>query len=396
MKSLLVLFRVFLILLALLVLPFTVAAKSGIQSPLATDRYVSPTGEDIGGCTNPANPCQTITYARQQSASGDTIHLAPGEYFEIVSLFIGLNLVGAGADVTSIDGSTIGPVVYVYPDQLATTSISHLTIRNGAAQNGAGLYTFGELTLDHVIIEDNHATSSGGGIYNEGDLTILNSIVRNNTSLTVAAGMINHTTAVIHNSSFIGNQVAEGGYYAGGIHNNSEATMQLTNVTISGNKASSSGGLSNSGTADLVNVTIAHNIGDGIGLFNLGSAVNTIVDGNTPNNCAASVTVPSLGNNLDRGVNCGFVEPGDLQDTPALLQPLGYYSSPIPTHSLLVTSPALDSANGTYCPATDARGVARPIDGDGTGGPACDRGAHEYNPATDGLRLYLPLVGKSF
>lgn len=386
--------RIILILLLILVLPINATAQRGTHSPQATDRYVSPAGTDGGGCTNPSNPCRTIDYARLQSSAGDTIHLAAGEYIEHVSLYVGLNLVGAGAESTIINGNGVDRVVYVFSDPVPST-ISHLTIRNGASEFAGGLGNLSQLTLDHVIIEDNTVSDQGGGIYNSGELTILNSIVRNNTASSVGGGLMNHGQAVIRNSAFIGNQVPETGAYGGGIANNLDATLELTNVTLSQNQAPWSAGLSNGGSADLVNVTIADNIGNGIGAFYIGSVVNSILSGNTQDNCSDDLYgLTSLGHNLESGANCGFSEPGDMQDTPTLLQPLGYYSSMIPTHNLFDTSPALDSADPAYCPDTDARGVARPIDGDGTGVAVCDRGAHEYNPATDAPRLYLPLVAK--
>jgi len=394
MKSALFPFRVLLVLLFLLVLPTNAAADQGTLSPQATDRYVSTTGTDSGGCTNPSNPCRTINYAFDQTDSGDTIHIAAGEYVENVSLFHAVNLEGAGATTTILNGDAYSNVVYVFSDTIPTT-ISHLMIRNGASEYGGGVGNISQLILDDVIIEDNAVTSQGGGIYNDGDLTMLNSIVRNNSSSNVAAGMINHNTAVIRNSTFTGNTVTSNNY-GGAIHNNADATMELTNVTISGNEAYSSGGLSNSGTADLVNVTIANNTGDGIGYFSAGSVVNSILSNNTDENCGVVMTAFSLGSNLDSDASCGFSGSGDLQDTPAMLQPLGYVNSMIPTHSPLVDSPVVDSGDPAHCPDTDARGVTRPLDGDGTGGAACDRGAHEYDPATDKPRTFIPLVGSQF
>ena len=79
------------------------------------------------------------------------------------------------------------------------------------------------------------------------------------------------------------------------------------------------------------------------------------------------------------------------------------------THALLPGSPAIDAASSTACPATDQRGVERPLDGDGDGNPVCDIGAFEYGtipapptvtPVPPGetavprlqYRVYLPLV----
>jgi len=38
------------------------------------------------------------------------------------------------------------------------------------------------------------------------------------------------------------------------------------------------------------------------------------------------------------------------------------------------------TADNTGCPATDQRGVARPVDGDEDGSAICDIGAYEYEP----------------
>lgn len=60
---------IFLFQLILLIQPIKAAAQRDIQSPQATDHFVSPNGTDDGGCTNPANPCKTILYTQQQTAS---------------------------------------------------------------------------------------------------------------------------------------------------------------------------------------------------------------------------------------------------------------------------------------------------------------------------------------
>jgi hypothetical protein len=55
----------------------------------------------------------------------------------------------------------------------------------------------------------------------------------------------------------------------------------------------------------------------------------------------------------------------------ALIGALGDNGGPTPTHALLSGSPAIDTAAGGACPATDQRGVTRPQ------GPRCDVGAFE-------------------
>jgi hypothetical protein len=58
--------------------------------------------------------------------------------------------------------------------------------------------------------------------------------------------------------------------------------------------------------------------------------------------------------------------------------------------ALAAGSPAIDGADAAFCPATDVRGVARPVDGEGNGVAACDVGAYEWGELT--AWAYLPMV----
>jgi hypothetical protein len=47
----------------------------------AVSRYVATTGNDTGNdCTDPLNPCATLTHAVNKTSPGDTIELATGTY----------------------------------------------------------------------------------------------------------------------------------------------------------------------------------------------------------------------------------------------------------------------------------------------------------------------------
>jgi hypothetical protein len=66
--------------------------------PQPPTRYVAPTGNDIGDCTDPLNPCATLTYAVDQAKPGDIIDLAAGTYTE-PGLVIEKNVLIQGAGV---------------------------------------------------------------------------------------------------------------------------------------------------------------------------------------------------------------------------------------------------------------------------------------------------------
>ena len=96
--------------------------------------------------------------------------------------------------------------------------------------------------------------------------------------------------------------------------------------------------------------------------------------------------------------------PNDLRADPQLEGPLsGNEYGMQPAEG----SPAIDSGDNTICPATDYRGVTRPVDGDDDGAAVCDMGAYEWGgtdipvptptkpptpPPTPNSWLYLPMT----
>ena len=68
----------FLLIGALLISLNAQPAKPAVHAAAA--RYVSTTGADVGNCSNPLTPCQSIQYAINQAASGDHILVAAGTY----------------------------------------------------------------------------------------------------------------------------------------------------------------------------------------------------------------------------------------------------------------------------------------------------------------------------
>ena len=102
------------------------------------------------------------------------------------ALAIGTNLTiaGPGGGQIAVSGNNASQVFNIAGS--TTLSISGLTIDNGSAISGGGIYNDGTLTLTNDILSDNAATAAsgsvdGGAVYNAGTLTVGNSTFTGNT-----------------------------------------------------------------------------------------------------------------------------------------------------------------------------------------------------------------------
>jgi hypothetical protein len=400
------------------------------------DRSIQPQSD----CATSGGVC-TLRAAIQEAnalAGDDTVMLPAGTFAIAIplvefdptdaygSFYLNSNvdLVGAGTDVTILDGGMLDRVLHARSiNNNNSATVSDLTIQNGS-RSGV-LVDFGaSLTLLRVTVQDNTGVQfeqmpggieinnamlglvestvqrnsvvgeTGGILFTGGTFSAVDTVIRDNhgSQGIVAGGMIcNGGTATFERVAFIDNSGNSGGaLFVSG----ESCNATLTNVTLSGNSAnSSSGALHNTfGTVTLVNVTVTNNSAPGLG--GPMTVRNTIVAGNGLGSQCSFASPTSLGHNIDQGESCGFDQPTDLtmidpDDLLGLLGPLDEEGGS-PVHPLLAGSLAIDAIPVNDCVdsdlmplLTDQLGVDRPQ------GSACDIGAVEFVPEPVAMALQL-------
>ena len=101
-------------------------------------RYLSPSGRDTANtCLDSAAPCATLAHALDLALPGDTIHLAPGDYWE-TGLLIDktVTIRGGGAGTTRLDGQGRDTLLRVSGGAL---TLEDVTLRGGAGQRGGAV-----------------------------------------------------------------------------------------------------------------------------------------------------------------------------------------------------------------------------------------------------------------
>jgi parallel beta helix pectate lyase-like protein/thrombospondin type 3 repeat protein len=141
------------------------------------------------------NPFVTVTAALTTAKSGDTVQVLPGTYAETLTLKSGVNLIGAGAALTTLQGNGTAPVVTANA-VIIGTRLEGFRITAGGGTSGAGVRSlFGSPTIANNVIEGNTSkgtallSARGGGIYlYQSGAQIVDNIIRDNHAGTVADG----------------------------------------------------------------------------------------------------------------------------------------------------------------------------------------------------------------
>lgn len=312
-----------------------------------------------------------------------------------------LTITGNGVNNTVIDANSIDRVLHVFGNVAVT--IDGVTIQNGytavLGDLGGGIYNQGgTLVIQRSHITGNYAEEDiGGGIANvDGSLTILDSAIFNNRTDLTGGGILSTNrfldaaiiTTEIVNTTISGNEAGNAG---GGVTNATEsagdATLILTNSTITANMAGLIGGMDQGGGVS------NHEFGGGTAATYL---QNSIVVGNgSPHDgtydcfttsISGSGVIISNGHNLV-GADQGCPSDGSGDQTTAVPDndvslTLADNGGPTFTHALPPFSLALDAGDNAACAASpvnnlDQRGEPRPVDYTQSGTATCDVGAFE-------------------
>ena len=221
-----------------------------------------------------------------------------------------VTITGPGAANLSLDG---GGASRIFNISNGTVEISSLTITNGNSTSvdgvGGGIYNDGNLTLKDCVISNNKSPNSGGGVGGFGNLTVLGCTVTGNAcvgpgnsfggglygdgnKLYIANSTITNNTALygggvstaaqylyLKGSTVSGNSGGKGG----GVWDESGGYASIQHSTISGNKATiSGGGVYSKAKTNLYSSTVSGNSTDGIGGGLLtGSSLATSVQNST-------------------------------------------------------------------------------------------------------------------
>lgn len=241
----------------------------------------------------------TLRQAIADAAAGEEIQFGITGTIDLQSeLAISKNLTitGPGAANLTVDKDGGAGNLRIFNITAAIVTISGLTIQGGSlagADNGAGILVGGgaELTLNNCTIDGCSAAASGGGLYNSSVASLNNCIFTNNTCNTNGAAIANSGTLSMA-SCTVGiagnqNQGLGPGSVAGGLWTENTATIVDTNFDynqaagsvaenvfngttlymLRGRISRSQGprpAFRNQVTAQLQDVTISNNLGDGL------------------------------------------------------------------------------------------------------------------------------------
>ncbi|HEX5036568.1 MAG TPA: choice-of-anchor Q domain-containing protein [bacterium] len=410
-------------------------AHSGPNGASATVTRTTISNNDGMGIHSSGAPLtvedSSVTGNLGNSDGGGIVCIEPGDTSDMTIV----NTVVSGnraEDATGIAkfGGTLTLTGVTVEDNVATLDFgggivfggTDLTINGGSVirgniseTDGAGIFTTTSSGTTSILIEDSTIeqndshTGDGGGLWAENaDAVFRKTVFRNNFGDRGGGlRLTGSSQASIEDSTFDGNLAAT---FGGGVYGDANAPLAIVRSTFSDNAAGSIGGgvlylsasnlsvenstfsgndasaIANTGNATITNATFFGNTSLLPGAAIVGTGAVTIANSALISDAGDNCQHPILsgGHNLDADGSCGLAASGD-QNVDPQLGPLADNGGPTLTHAPLEGSPAIDGGDNSQCPATDQRGVARPLDGNADGSADCDVGAVELTGCGDGV-----------
>ncbi len=318
----------------------------------------------------------------------------------------------------------------------AALTLTNIELRNGKSTAGFGsIQNFGRLFVNNAaFVANDGGTSDGGAIANIGQVLIVNSLFLSNTANAKFGGAVASSgDIVVRESLFISNTAKLGGavylsigaamaggelvfrnntgFDGGALYISSDVTATIRNSEFSENSAAYGGAIEVWGTLNMTNTTLSNNRAqnDGGGIWLVNTTIPSTIDhstlygnrainganlnsngaqvkvqgsvfgrtqGITTTNCVAGTGVDIGVTNIADDATCGTAAVhADLK-----LGPLKNNGGVGKTHLPQLGSPLIDAV--LTCPKRDQRDVVRPQ------GPRCDIGAVEVFQG----KFYLPVA----
>jgi hypothetical protein len=180
----------------------------------------------VRGATILVSAGESIQAALQSASPGDDVLVAPGTYFETLSLVDGVNLKAQTPGTAIVDAEAEGSVVQAH--QIGSnTLVEGMTFRNGSANQGGGLFAIGSSTrFVNCRFESNGAALGGGASLTQGSTMSFDACTFTHNSAAVGGGIhLDFSNATIKNSFVTLNQAQSDGA-AMAIQNGSQALIQ--------------------------------------------------------------------------------------------------------------------------------------------------------------------------
>jgi hypothetical protein len=180
-----------------------------------------------------------------------------------------LTIDGPGAGRLAVSGNDAVEVFHVDPGVRAT--LAGLTIEDGDAPNGGGIYNGGSLTVRDAVLSDDHAATGGGAIWNLHRLDVAGSRLADDTSGYFGGGIYSGPggTLRVRHTTFTADRVTDDGIdfpeyaYGGGVYAYGSAAIAGSTFTDDSAQAVGGGGGGGAvycdGTVTLTGSTVSDN-----------------------------------------------------------------------------------------------------------------------------------------